>query len=82
VTAASSEQARRQATFTVITGLADTNCVTFRVSDGRYLRHYELRLRLSPEDSTQLFREDATFCPRPGAVAGSVSLQATTIRTW
>jgi hypothetical protein len=76
VTATSSEQARRQATFTAITGLADANCVTIRASDGRYLRHYELRMRLSREDSTQLFREDATFCPRPGAVAGSVSLQA------
>ncbi|WP_254550970.1 sigma-70 family RNA polymerase sigma factor [Catellatospora tritici] len=72
----SSEQARRQATFTVVRGLADANCVTFRAADGRYLRHYELRLRFSPEDTTALFREDATFCPRPGRIAGSIELQA------
>ncbi|MDI1460964.1 sigma-70 family RNA polymerase sigma factor [Catellatospora sp. KI3] len=76
VDGSSTAQARRQATFTVVSGLADANCVTFRAADGRYLRHYELRLRLSPEDATPLFREDATFCPRPGPVAGSVELQS------
>ncbi|MFI0825852.1 sigma-70 family RNA polymerase sigma factor [Streptomyces roseolus] len=67
---------RERATFTVIGGLADTRCVTFRAADGRYLRHHYLRLRLSSDDGSELFREDATFCPRPGAVAGSVTLHA------
>ncbi|WP_190127353.1 sigma-70 family RNA polymerase sigma factor [Streptomyces mashuensis] len=69
-------QARERVTFTVVGGLADTRCVTFRAADGRYLRHHYLRLRLSANDGSELFREDATFCPRPGAVAGSVTLHS------
>ncbi|MFE1378996.1 sigma-70 family RNA polymerase sigma factor [Streptomyces sp. NPDC058740] len=69
-------QARRRVVFTVVEGLADPRCVTFRAADGRYLRHHYLRLRLSGDDGSRLFREDATFCPRPGAVAGSVTLHA------
>ncbi|MBO1332123.1 sigma-70 family RNA polymerase sigma factor [Streptomyces sp. VRA16 Mangrove soil] len=72
----SGEQARRRGTFTVVKGLADSRCVTFRAADGRYLRHNYLRLRLSTDDGSRLFREDATFCPRPGAVDGSVTLRA------
>ncbi|APY91390.1 RNA polymerase subunit sigma [Streptomyces alfalfae] len=64
------------ATFTVSKGLADSRCVTFRATDGRYLRHHYLRLRLSADDGSRLFREDATFCPRPGTVDGSVTLHA------
>jgi RNA polymerase sigma factor (sigma-70 family) len=64
------------ATFTVSKGLADSRCVTFRAADGRYLRHHYLRLRLSSDDGSELFREDATFCPRPGTVDGSVTLHA------
>ncbi len=64
------------ATFTVSKGLADSRCVTFRAADGRYLRHYDLRLRLSADDGSRLFREDVTFCPRPGTADGSVTLHA------
>lgn len=76
VSSSSSTQARQRVTFTVVQGLADTRCVTFRAADGRYLRHRDLRLRLSANDGSELFREDATFCARPGAVAGSVTLHA------
>ncbi|WP_254552470.1 sigma-70 family RNA polymerase sigma factor [Kitasatospora sp. MMS16-BH015] len=76
VGASSSAQTRQRATFTVVGGLADPRCVTFRAADGRYLRHRDLRLRLSADDGSELFREDATFCPLPGAVAGSVTLHA------
>ncbi|MEU8844355.1 sigma-70 family RNA polymerase sigma factor [Streptomyces roseus] len=76
VSASSSAQTRQRVTFTVVGGLADTRCVTFLAADGRYLRHRDLRLRLSTNDGSELFREDATFCPRPGAVAGSVTLHA------
>ncbi|MFF5973131.1 sigma-70 family RNA polymerase sigma factor [Streptomyces sp. NPDC012769] len=76
VSASSGAQTRNRGTFTVVAGLADTRCVTFRAADGRYLRHSYLRLRLSTDDGSDLFREDATFCPRPGAAPGSVTLHA------
>ncbi|WP_228456191.1 sigma-70 family RNA polymerase sigma factor [Streptomyces durbertensis] len=76
VSASSSAQTRQRVTFTVVGGLADSRCVTFRAADGRYLRHRDLRLQLSGDDGSELFREDATFCPRPGAAAGSVTLHA------
>ncbi|MCB5168552.1 sigma-70 family RNA polymerase sigma factor [Streptomyces bambusae] len=76
VSAAGNPQTRQRVTFHVVPGLADAGCVTFRAADGRYLRHSYLRLRLSGDDGSGLFREDTTFCPRPGAVAGSVTLHA------
>lgn len=76
VTAGSGVDARRRATFTVVRGLADARCYSLRTADGRYLRHSYLRLQLSADDGTQLFREDATFCAKPGSVAGSVTLQS------
>ncbi|MEU3910089.1 sigma-70 family RNA polymerase sigma factor [Streptomyces sp. NPDC029721] len=75
-TLSSAAQARKRLTFTVVRGLADTRCVTFRAADGRYLRHRDLRLQLSSDDGSELFREDATFCAYPGAGAGSVTLHA------
>ncbi|MFF4326123.1 sigma-70 family RNA polymerase sigma factor [Streptomyces sp. NPDC001591] len=76
VSASSSAQARQRITFTVVRGLADARCVTFRAADGRYLRHRDLRLQLSTDDGSTLFREDATFCPSPAAAAGAVTLHA------
>ncbi|MBG0561320.1 sigma-70 family RNA polymerase sigma factor [Actinoplanes aureus] len=74
--------ARRQATFRVAEGLADAECFSFRVSDGRYLRHSSWRVRLDRNDGTALFRGDATFCPRPGQTAGSVTLEASNYPGW
>jgi RNA polymerase sigma factor (sigma-70 family) len=76
VDAASPAQFRLRATFDVVAGLADTRCISLRTSDGRYLRHSSWRIRVAAVDGTVLFREDATFCPRPGAAAGSVSLES------
>lgn len=69
-------ESRRAATFEVVEGLADRNCVSLRSRDGRYLRHLEWRLRLSAGNGTVLFREDATFCPRPGSTPHSVRLES------
>jgi hypothetical protein len=82
VAADSADAARRQATFTVIAGLAKPSCSTFRSPDGRYLRHASWRLRLNPDDGTKLFRADATFCVRPGATAGSIALEASNYPGW
>lgn len=77
----STEAARRQATFTVATGLADARCFSFRARDGRYLRHANWRLQLSPDQGTPLFRGDATFCPRAGA-ASATALEASNYPGW
>ncbi|WP_345540406.1 sigma-70 family RNA polymerase sigma factor [Phytohabitans rumicis] len=76
VAAGSDTEGRKRATFAVVPGLAQPRCVSFRAQDGRYLRHSSWRLRLSQDDSTELFRGDATFCVRVGAVPGSVSLES------
>jgi RNA polymerase sigma factor (sigma-70 family) len=68
--------ARERATLRAVAGVADPSCYSFRRPDGRYLRHSLFRLRLSHDDGTRLFREDATFCGRPGFLARSVSLQS------
>jgi RNA polymerase sigma factor (sigma-70 family) len=76
VSSSSGPQIRRRANFTVVRGLADSRCVTFRAADGRYLRHSNLQLRLSPDEQTRLFRADSTFCPGTGAVPRSVVLRS------
>ncbi len=73
---------RRQATFTVIAGLANASCYSFRSPDGRYLRHASWRLRLNPDEGTPLFRADATFCVRTGATADSIALEASNYPGW
>ncbi|WP_328473380.1 sigma-70 family RNA polymerase sigma factor [Actinoplanes sp. NBC_00393] len=74
--------ARRQATVRVVTGLAEPACFSFRVADGRYLRHSSWRVRADPADGTELFRGDATFCPGPGQAADSVTLESSNYPGW
>lgn len=73
---ASATAARERATLRVVAGLADPSCFSFRRPDGRYLRHSSFRLRLSTDEGTVLFRQDATFCGQPGFRNGSLSLQS------
>ena len=62
VTSGSSASTRDDATVTVLAGLADGKCYTFRNSGGRYLRHRDYRLRFEHDNGSSLFRSDATFC--------------------
>ena len=78
----SGSQTRQQATFEVVAGLADAACFSFRLPDGRYLRHSSWRLRVYANDGSQLFRGDVTFCVRPGAVAGSIYLESSNYPGW
>ncbi|MFD3454370.1 AbfB domain-containing protein [Streptomyces sp. NPDC058691] len=73
VGASSSRATRRAATFVLVPGLADARCSSFATPDGRYVRHEDFRIRLDRPDGSALFREDATFCARPGAWRGTVS---------
>ncbi|MEU8661636.1 AbfB domain-containing protein [Actinoplanes philippinensis] len=74
--------ARRQATFQVVAGLANPKCFSFRVEDGRYLRHASWRVRLDQDNGTNLFHGDATFCPWPGDITGTVTLEASNYPGW
>jgi RNA polymerase sigma factor (sigma-70 family) len=80
--AGSPEPVRVGATFEAVPGLADAGCVSFRAPDGRYLRHSSWRLRGDDDDGTELFRGDATFCPRPGPVAGTTSWESHNYPGW
>ncbi|MET9446535.1 AbfB domain-containing protein [Streptomyces cinerochromogenes] len=71
-----SPPARRAATFTRVKGLADARCYSFATADGSYLRHRDFLLRAEPADGSPLFRQDATFCPRPASSAGAVMLES------
>lgn len=67
---------RRAASFTVVKGLADSSCYSFATADGGYLRHRNFLLRAEHDDGTPLFRQDATFCPRPSSIGGATLLES------
>ena len=53
----------------VVEGLAggfDRTCFSFESVDrpGEFLRHSDYRVRLAPDDGSELFEQDATFCTR------------------
>jgi hypothetical protein len=85
VDAASDATLKADATFVVRRGLADSSCYSLesRNFPGRYLRHANFRVRLDPDDGTQLFKEDATFCAFTG-VSGvqlrSFNIAGTSVR--
>jgi hypothetical protein len=64
------------ATLTVVAGLGDDTCFSFRLEDGRYLRHFDYRLRFDAAEDSDLFRADATFCQEAGTDAGTVRLRS------
>ncbi|EFC79117.1 alpha-L-arabinofuranosidase B [Parafrankia sp. EUN1f] len=76
VSSDSSTAVRREATFTVVRGLADPNGFSLRGSDGRFLRQDGSRLHLSRFGATESFARDATFAVRRGSDAGSVALES------
>jgi hypothetical protein len=76
VTSSSTTAVKQSATFTIVPGLADSNCYSFRNSSGRYLRHWDFRVRFDADDGTTVFDKDATYCARPGTTSGSVRLES------
>ncbi|MFD1146809.1 sigma-70 family RNA polymerase sigma factor [Saccharothrix hoggarensis] len=75
ISADSDATARQEATFTVVSGLADPACYSFRAPDGDYLRHYVMRVEIGPDDGTTQFAEDSTFCAHPGHGEQAVALE-------
>lgn len=82
VTTNSAATTKQAATFTVVAGLANPTCVSFLTASGNYLRHRNFRLRVEPLANTGLFRQDTTFCVRPGNNAGSVSFESVNYPGW
>ncbi|MDG5805246.1 AbfB domain-containing protein [Streptomyces ossamyceticus] len=76
VTSSSTTAVKQSATFTIVPGLADGSCYSFRDASGRYLRHKDLRIRADASNGTTLFGKDATFCARSGSATSSVSLES------
>jgi hypothetical protein len=73
---ANSAAARRAATFKVVKGLANSSCYSFTTANGSYLRHRNFILRAERNDGSPLFKQDATFCPRPSPYSGAVMLES------
>ncbi|MGW7300979.1 AbfB domain-containing protein [Streptomyces sp. NPDC054829] len=77
VVSGTSTTAEKQAsTFTIASGLADPSAVSFRDASGNYLRHYDFRARVDPNNGTSTFASDATFIPRTGTASGSVRFES------
>lgn len=74
VTSGSTAQLKRDATFTVVNGLASPSCYSLQTKDGLFLRHRDYRLRVDANTGDAAFRADATFCAVDGVEAGSVAL--------
>jgi hypothetical protein len=68
---------RQDASFTIVAGLANSACVSFRSTNfpTRYLRHYNFRVRLDVNSGDATFARDATFCGRAG-LAGGLSFES------
>ncbi|MER6954845.1 AbfB domain-containing protein [Streptomyces sp. NPDC000618] len=60
-------ESRADSTFTVVAGLTNSSCYSFRTSDGDYLRHRNFVLRAEGNDGSTLFKQDATFCSVPSS---------------
>ncbi|KAI0018010.1 putative fungal alpha-L-arabinofuranosidase [Xylariomycetidae sp. FL0641] len=79
VSSSSSSTLKQQASWTVQSGLANSDCVSFESVDspGSYMRHYNFELTVAADDGTKQFGEDATFCPQTG-----LNGQGSSIRAW
>lgn len=75
VSSRSGSETKEDSSFKVVSGLANSSCYSFRMADGRYVRHQNFVLRASGHDGSRLFMQDATFCPRSG-YSGSVMLES------
>jgi len=62
---------RRDSSFRMVPGLADPSAVSFESVSypGRFLRHQNFRVKVAPNDGSELFQKDATFRPVPGLAA-------------
>ncbi len=75
----SAEALKKDSSWKVVAGLADASCLSFESINqpGQFLRHSAYRLRIDPNNNSDLFRQDATFCTRPALDGGGgISLES------
>ncbi|WP_415830359.1 AbfB domain-containing protein, partial [Kibdelosporangium persicum] len=67
-----------EATWKVVAGLADTACYSFESATkvGSYLRQQDQRVKLHASDGSDVFKKDATWCPKLGHSGSGVSLES------
>ncbi|WP_172638757.1 AbfB domain-containing protein [Streptomyces tailanensis] len=75
VSSHSGSETREDSSFKLVSGLANSSCYSFRMADGRYVRHQSFVLRAASNDGSNLFKQDATFCPR-SYTSGTVMLES------
>ncbi|KAI4606525.1 hypothetical protein J4E80_010061 [Alternaria sp. BMP 0032] len=78
VSSSSTALLKRQASWTVRAGLANSACFSFESKDtaGSYIRHFNFVLQLQSNDGSKAFKEDATFCPQAGFTGSGSSIRA------
>ncbi|MCL2580944.1 MAG: alpha-L-arabinofuranosidase B [Streptosporangiales bacterium] len=78
VTSSSSAAQKADATWDVVPGLANRQCVSFESANdpGAYLRHSNYELYVNTNDGSTLFANDATFCPRAGNSGSGYSMMS------
>ncbi|NEC88135.1 AbfB domain-containing protein [Streptomyces sp. SID12501] len=69
-------ESREDSTFTLVPGLSNGSCYSFKTHDGKYLRHRNFVLRADRNDGSSLFKQDATFCAGYSGGSGAALLQS------
>ncbi len=65
-------ESREDSSFSVVPGLSNGSCYSFKTHDGKYLRHRNFVLRADRNDGSSLFKQDATFCAGYSGNSGTV----------
>jgi YVTN family beta-propeller protein len=67
-----------RARFIVRDGLSDPSCISLEAvaPAGQLLRHQGYRLKLGENDGSEVFKNDATFCPEAGLDGTGVTLRS------
>ncbi|QKX59616.1 uncharacterized protein TRUGW13939_06753 [Talaromyces rugulosus] len=79
VSSSSDATLKQQASWTVRTGLGNSDCFSFESNDtpGSFIRHSNYKLMVDANDGSKLFGEDSTFCPQSG-----LNGQGNSLRSW
>ncbi len=79
VNSGSADTLKKESSWKVVQGLADASCLSFEAisEPGKFLRHFNSRLRIDVNDNSSLFGQDATFCAKRGLDGGgTISLES------